>query len=225
VSNLESVQPLLEDPLAYLPCSTILEFHNGQTIYSQDQPPKGLYLVVEGMVNVCRFAEDGRQMVVDFYVKDDFFGESAFRGLRQTERAVALKPCSLMSWTLAEIQTIIIDRRRPQLITALLQLWAQRSGELGRRIETYSFYKIPQRLARFLVDFSQRAGKKSEDGSSIIMESITHELIGQYIGTDRESVCYYMNQFRRQGLLNYWGRRPLIVRLDALKAWLVQRDG
>ena len=51
----------LEDPLAHLPCSTILAFKKGQTVYNQDQPSNNLYLVIAGKVKVSRLAEDGRQ--------------------------------------------------------------------------------------------------------------------------------------------------------------------
>ena len=68
----------LEDPLAHLPCSTILAYKKGQAIYDQDQPSTNLYLVIAGKVKVCRTAEDGRQVVVDIYQPDEFFGESAF---------------------------------------------------------------------------------------------------------------------------------------------------
>jgi CRP/FNR family cyclic AMP-dependent transcriptional regulator len=41
---------ILEDPLAHLPCSTIVEYRKGQMIYNQDQPSTSIYLVIEGKV-------------------------------------------------------------------------------------------------------------------------------------------------------------------------------
>src|ERR1700727_3697822 len=82
----------LEDPLAHLPCSTILEYRKGQTIYSRDQPSTSIYLVIDGKVKVCRLADDGRQVVVDLYQPDEFFGESAFLGPGQrTELSIAIE--------------------------------------------------------------------------------------------------------------------------------------
>src|SRR2546425_3976260 len=34
----------LEDPLAHLPCSSIVEYRKGQMIYNQDQPSTSIYL-------------------------------------------------------------------------------------------------------------------------------------------------------------------------------------
>jgi len=76
-------QKPLEDPLAHLPCSSIVEYRKGQLIYNQDQPSTAIYLVIDGKVKVSRLADDGHQVVVDIYQQDEFFGESAFLNLTQ----------------------------------------------------------------------------------------------------------------------------------------------
>src|SRR5580658_3101732 len=107
-------QRTLEDPLAHLPCSTILEYRKGQTIYGQDQPSTSIYLVIDGKIKICRLADDGRQVVVDIYQPDEFFGESAFVGESQrSEMAIALENTKLMIWTIKEIEEIAT--RRPRL--------------------------------------------------------------------------------------------------------------
>jgi CRP/FNR family cyclic AMP-dependent transcriptional regulator len=151
----------LEDPLAHLPCSTILEYRKGQTIYSRDQPSTSIYLVIDGKVKVCRMADDGRQVVVDLYQPDEFFGESAFLGPAQrTELSVALENTKLMTWTTTEIEEIA--SRRPRLAIALLQLLVQRSMDFGSRIESFSVDNIARRLARALIRFSERLGHAAE---------------------------------------------------------------
>src|SRR2546425_8060564 len=49
----------LEDPLAYLPCSHILEYQKNQTIYSPDRPCVNLYLIIGGKVMVRRTTAEG----------------------------------------------------------------------------------------------------------------------------------------------------------------------
>ena len=106
-------------------------------------------------MKVCRLAEDGRQVVVDIYQPDEFFGESAFLGLEQrTELSVALESTKVMTWTTVEIEEIAI--RRPRLAIALMQLLVQRSMDFGSRIESFSVDNIARRLARALIRFSER---------------------------------------------------------------------
>jgi CRP-like cAMP-binding protein len=218
--TISAPQKQLEDPLAHLPCSSILEYRKGQVIYNQDQPSTNIYLVIDGKVKVCRMADDGRQVVVDIYQTDEFFGESAFLSSpTRDEQALAIENTKVMTWTTAEIEDIVM--RRPRLAVALLQILVQRSIEFGHRIESFSVDNIARRLARTLIRFSERLGQNMEDGS-VQMMPFTHELLSQYVGTSREIVTHYMNQFRRQGYLRY-SRKGILLYRDAMKDWLRQQ--
>lgn len=218
-TNANPQQRTLEDPLAHLPCSTILEYKKGQTIYDHDQPSSSVYLVIGGKVKVCRLTDDGRQVVVDIYQPDEFFGESAFLGMvNRGELAVALESTKVMTWTTSDIEDI--SMKRPKLAIAMMQLLVQRSVDFAHRIESFSVDNIARRLARTLVRFSERLGTRQDDGS-IQMIPFTHELLSQYVGTSREIVTHYMNQFRRQGYLRY-SRKGILLYRDAMQDWLRQ---
>ena len=214
-------QKPLEDPLAHLPCSSIVEYKKSQMIYTQDQPATSLYLVIDGKVRVSRLADDGHQVVVDIYQTDEFFGESSFLGLpHRAEQATALENTKLMTWTANEIEEIVM--KRPKLAIALLQILVQRTIDFAHRIESFSVDNIARRLARSLIRFSERLGTEDEDGS-IRMVPFTHELLSQYVGTSREIVTHYMNQFRRQGYLKY-SRKGIVLYRDAFREWLRQNS-
>ena len=210
-------QNALEDPLAFLPCSRIAEFKKGQLIYNQDQPSTCIYLVIEGKVKVSRMEDDGRQVVMDIYQPDEFFGESAILNLpHRSEQAVALDNTRLMAWSGAEIEDMVT--KRPRLAVALLQILAQRSIDFTERIESLSVDNIARRLARSLIRFAGRLGTGGENGSAR-MAPLTHELLAQYVGTSREIVTHYMNQFRKDGYLQY-SRRGIVLDRTALGEWL-----
>lgn len=210
----------LEDPLAYLPCSTIVEYSRGQLIYGRSQLSNSIYLVIDGKVKVCRTADDGRQVVVDIYQPDEFFGECGFLGEKhRLEEAVALDATKVMTWTTSEIEDLVV--RRPRLGIALVQLLVHRSMDFGTRIESFSIDNIGRRLVRSLVRFSERLGREAADGS-VDMMPFTHELLSQYVGTSREIVTHYMNQLRRQGYLKY-SRKGITLNREALREWL-KRD-
>ncbi|MGA1994868.1 MAG: Crp/Fnr family transcriptional regulator [Bryobacteraceae bacterium] len=220
-STLAAVAPAraLEDPLAHLPCSTQLEFRKGQTIYNHDQPSHNLYLVMEGSVKVSRVADDGHQVVVDIYQPNEFFGESALLSLpRRAEQASAMADAKLMLWTTAEIEDIVL--RRPRLAVALLQVLVQRTVDFTHRIESFSCDNIARRLARSLIRFADRQGTCDTEGA-MHMAPLTHELLSQYVGTSREIVTHYMNQFRKQGYLRY-SRKGIVLYRDALQDWLTE---
>ena len=213
-------QKTLEDPLDYLPCSTIQEFKRGEVIYSQDQQSDSLYLVLSGAVKITRLAIHGREMLLDLYVTDEFFGESSLTGsYNHCEQALSHQTTMLMAWPTAVIEELIV--KRPRLAVALLQAFGQRSQAFTQRIESLFFDPIDRRLARSLLRFSERLGTPQPDGS-LVMEPLTHELLAQYVGTSREVVTCHMMKFRRLGYLTY-SRKSIILYREILTSWLNQR--
>jgi CRP-like cAMP-binding protein len=118
-----------------------------------------------------------------------------------------------MVWTGAAVEDFMM--RRPRLGIALVQMLTQRCVHLSRRIESFASDNIERRLARTLIHFSERLGRAREDGS-VEMMPLTHELFSQYVGTSREIVTYYMNQFRRHGYVRY-SRKAIVIYPDAIK--------
>jgi CRP-like cAMP-binding protein len=204
-----------EDPLAWLPFSTVGEYRKGQAIYTYGEPSTGIYLVVGGKVKILRQAGRAR-VVVDVYGSDEFFGESALAGrAHRMEEAVALERTNLMSWSREEIEDNAVAR--PKLAIALLQLMVRRSLEFADRIESFSVESIERRLARALVRFAGRFGNKLDEGT-VTMDAFTHVLLSQYVGTSREIVTRFMRQFQQEGYLRY-SRRIIALRPRALMEW------
>lgn len=207
----------LEDPLLYLPRSRMVEYPRGEFIYDQDEPSASIYLVVAGKVKVARRVGNDRPLLVDIYKQDEFFGESALLKLRRrTDQALALEKTKLMMWSAADVQKLMI--KKPRLAVALIQMAVQRTTGLARRIESFSLDKVPRRLARALMYFSERLGCPDE-GGSVGLVGLTHELLSQYVGTSREFVTHYMNQLQQEGCLRY-SRKGIVLHGDVLRAWL-----
>jgi CRP/FNR family cyclic AMP-dependent transcriptional regulator len=200
------------DPLQYLPVSSILEVRKGKTIFGHDQPCTRIYLIMEGKVKLTRVAFNGKPVILDIYQDNEFFGETALVGAG-SELAIALQNSKLMTWTIAAIEDIAM--RNPKLAIAFAQLLVQRSMDCCTRIESFAADSVARRLARALLHFSKRFGTETADGS-VRMIPFTHELLSEYIGTTREIVTQYMNQFRRQKYLRY-SREGIFLDRDAIQ--------
>jgi CRP/FNR family cyclic AMP-dependent transcriptional regulator len=208
----------VEDPIAHLTCSSVWEYKKEAVIYSPVLPSTNLYMILRGTVKVHCIADDGREVMVDIYHVDEFFGESALLNSRHgLETAVAMEQRTrVMAWTSSLVEELMVAR--PRLGVALIQMLAQRCIHAGRRIESLASEDMQSRLARTLIYFSERLGRAMEDGSSQLMP-LTHELISQYVGTSRELVTRYMNQFRREGYLRY-SRKGIVLYPDAIRTSL-----
>ena len=204
----------VEDALAYLPRKGVVEYRRGQMIYDRDRPSGAIHLVVSGRVKVSVPGEDGTPIVLDVYSADQMFGECGFLGrLGYDERAEALERCTLMSWSTTEVEEQI--QNQPKLGIALIQVLVERCVDSEERLQSLALDKTPERIARGLLRFAERAGAREEDGT-IRIPPMTHQLLSEYAGTSREIVTFQMNHFRDKGLLRY-SRKAINIYVEALR--------
>ena len=207
----------LEDVLAHLPATITSQYSRRQTIYGPATSSRNIYLVITGSVGISQVTEDGRNVLLEIVGPEQLFGESAFLDPSNcSERATAIENVTVMAWSVSEMEELVM--KRPRLALALLQVLAQRNAEFTCRIESFSRDSVERRLARSLVRFSERHGKLAADGS-VQMMHLSHELLGQYVGSSREVITHYMNQFRKRGSVSY-SRHGILLHSDTLKASL-----
>lgn len=170
-------------------------------VYGPGHLANSIYMVVAGTVAVSQIAEGGTEVLLEVILPEELFGEKAFLdGPRRFERAVAIEKAKVMAWAITDLEALVT--KRPPLAVALLQVMAQRNAEFTRRIGSLATDNIQQRLARSLLRLSERLGTPEDDGS-VRMMPFTHEMLSRYVGTSREIITQYMNQFRKQGFVSY----------------------
>lgn len=213
----EDTPTRFEDVLAHLPASKISEYAKGQMIYGLDTYPQSIYLVVKGTVGISHIADDGSEVLLHIVRPDDLFGESAFLDApRRPERAEAIQSAQVMSWSVSEMEDLVT--KRPLLAVALVQTLVQRNVEYTLRIESFAVDSIARRLARSLLRLSDRLGTR-EEGGSVRMMPLSHDMLSRYIGTSREVVSHHMGEFRKNGYVDY-SRRGISLHRDTLKSVL-----
>lgn len=190
----------VEDPLSHLRISTILSFEQGQAIYSAGDEATKVFLVISGSVKISRRTNDSREVTICICQVDDVFGESAMIDSYRFETTMALESTRVMVWTKAQIEAGGMEN--PRLFYALLQTMIARVGFLAGRIESYAVDSAKCRLARALIELAA-ATPGNPNGGSAQIKPLTHEVLSSYIGSTRESVTLFMNQFRRAGCLTY----------------------
>jgi CRP-like cAMP-binding protein len=185
---------------SHLPVCKTTEYNEGEEIFGEANPSQRIYLLVAGMVEISQTAEGASGVLVEIIRPDELFGESAFlTEPYPSQQATALEDTTLMAWTISDVKDQI--SKRPQLAVALLEFFAQRHAEVGRRIESLSLDTIEQRLARTLIRLSGRLGTPEGEGY-VRMAPLTHELLSRYVGTSSDVVTQCMNRFRKQGYVS-----------------------
>jgi CRP/FNR family cyclic AMP-dependent transcriptional regulator len=208
------------DVLSFLPVSTIVECRRGRIIYGPDPASTNLYLVVAGKVKLSQISENGSEVMLDILRPEEVFGQSGLiRVPRCSEQASAMESCRLMIWPISIIEDLVT--KRPRLAVALLQVFAQRNADFAARIESFAVDNVERRLTHSLLRFADRLGLPAGDGT-VRMMPFTHEMLSRHVGTSREIVTHYMNEFRKRGLLTY-SRQDIVLQREALTATLERK--
>ncbi len=84
-----------------------------------------------------------------------------------------------------------------------MRLLSGRLAEAQDRIETLSFDKTSERLAKTLLRMGEDYGHRDIDGKLKIHHSYTHEELAQIIGTSREIISSALASFQKEGYIRY----------------------
>ena len=165
--------------------------------FSQGDPGDAVFYIQEGKVKVCVVSEQGKEAVVALHGNGEFFGESCLNGhpLR-VATAVTVTESVIMRLEKAAIVRVLHDE--PKFMAYLLS----RNSRVEEDLVDQLFNSSEKRLARVLL-LMANFGKESDPEPMIA--KISQETLAQMIGTTRARVSFFMNKFRKLGLISYNG--------------------
>jgi len=181
---------------------TVAKYAVNQIIYQQGDPAVSVFYIQAGTVKLAVTSEDGREAIVAVLKADDFFGERCINGeTRRLSTATALAECTITQITKAEIKKLIHDE--PTFAEFVISHLLVRSGHVQADLVDQLFNSSEKRLARTLLILAN-FGEEGEPEP--LLAKISQETLAEMVGTTRARVNYFMNKFRRLGLIDYNGR-------------------
>ena len=137
------------------------------------------------------------------------FGEMALigQGMHNTF-AEAIEDCVLCVMSREDVERLLLTR--PQVALRLFESLGNRLREVEARLEELAFKGIPARLASLLLQLADETGSDTIQG-------LTHQDLGEQIGTYRETTTQTLNQFKAQGLIEIGRKRITILDREGLR--------
>ena len=180
----------------------ILEFHKNQNIFVQGDVADTVFYIQSGKVKLTVLSEQGKEAVVGILEPDQFFGEGCLNGhpLR-IATTTAMEECVITSITKeAMIAVLHKEPTFSELFTAYL---LTRNSRIEEDLIDQLFNSSEKRLARLLLLLAH-FGK--EGSPQPINPGISQETLAEMIGATRSRVSFFMNKFRKLGLISYNGK-------------------
>jgi CRP-like cAMP-binding protein len=194
------------DPKAFLAKvgagKTILKFEKNQHVFEQGSVADTVFYIQKGSVKLTVLSEQGKEAVVGIFEPGQFFGEGCLNGhpLR-IATTTAMEECVITSITKeAMIAALHTEPKFSELFMAYL---LTRNSRVEEDLIDQLFNSSEKRLARLLLLLAH-FGK--EGRPQPILVEISQETLAEMIGTTRSRVSYFMNKFRKLGLISYNGK-------------------
>jgi CRP/FNR family transcriptional regulator, nitrogen oxide reductase regulator len=179
VERTHTFESLTDDVMAVCrAAATTVSVTRGHLFFRRGDPARTIFVVVSGYARISSVSADGHEVVAAFAGPRDVIGHRAAMtpsgGYMVT--AVAVGPMELRSWTRPQALQL---RARYPAVHAYLEEQALRNAELIiGRLHTLSEGKAPQRLAKALVELSERHGTRDADGVSLSVPLTRQDLAG-----------------------------------------------
>jgi len=193
------------DPQAFLAKvgegRTVLAFRKNETVFSQGDAADRVFYIQKGKVKVVAMSEQGKEAVVGIFEPGQFFGEGCLTGNTQwISTTMALEDCVTTAITKAAMLAAL--HSEPRFSELFISYLLKRNSRIEEDLTDQLFNSSEKRLARLLLLLAN-FGK---DGSQQpIKVRVSQETLAEMIGTTRSRVSFFMNKFRKLGLISYNG--------------------
>jgi len=193
------------DPKAFLSKvnggQRVSDYQKGQIVYRQGDPADSVFFIQSGKVKKTVVSEQGKEAVVALLEAGDFFGEGSLAGETLRLATVsALTKCIITRVSKADITRVIHEE--PAFAELFIAHLLARNSRVEEDLVDQLFNSSEKRLARTLLLLAN-FGK--EGRPEPIIAKVSQETLAEMIGMTRSRVSFFMNKFRKLGLIDYNG--------------------
>jgi CRP/FNR family transcriptional regulator len=188
-------------------------FPREAVIFLHGQRADGVYILLDGLVKLYRTSPDGRQQTLHLVVPPSAFAEAAvFAGGAYPAHAMALRHSECLF--LPRDELIEQVKKYPEMSMRLLASMSMRLQHFVHLIEDLSLREVSARLARYLVEESQRLGRAK------FRLAMSKGELARQLGTTPETISRTFTRFREEGLLDTSGKLVHLLNAERLEEFL-----
>lgn len=196
----------------YLHSKEFLNFHKGEVIFEDGEPPKGVYFIQKGTAKLSKSGAYGKEQILRFVKEGDLVGyRSLLCGENFQARAEAMSDIDAV-FLPADIFLHLLEVD-PKLSFVMMQKIAFELGESANTVTFLAQKTVRERLAEILLLLEQKLGT---DPEGFIKISLTREEIANLIGTATESAIRLISEFKADSLIEVEGRNIKILNHEKL---------
>lgn len=176
-------------------------------IYAGDTSDS-VYYIIEGSVTVMIEDDDGKEIIVAYLNKGDFFGEMGMFDDQQERSAWVKAKTACEVGEISYTKFLELSKTNPEFLFAVGTQMAKSLRATTRKVGDLAFLDVTGRVARTLLDLCKQPDAMTHpDGMQI---KITRQEIGRIVGCSREMVGRVLKTLEEQGLVTAKGKTMVV---------------
>ena len=191
-------------------------YPEGALLFVEGESPRGVLVLCKGRVKLSLNSSEGKTLILRIVGPGQVLGlHAAVSNTPYQATAETLEPCQV-NFVKREDFLRFLGQHAEASIHVAQQLSDNYHTACDQVRSLGLSHSAPQKLATFLLEWSSH-GQKTKEGIRARL-TLTHEEIGQIIGTSRETVTRTLGEFKSQQLATLKGSTLLIQNKPKLES-------
>lgn len=187
----------------------------GDVVFHEGDPGDSLYVIVSGKIKLARTSADGRESLMSVLGPGEMFGElSLFDPGPRLSTAYVVSNSELISLGNDSLRSFLSGH--PEVAIQMLAGMANRLRRTNEGISDLVFTDVPGRVAKALLDLSDRFGRRTEVGL-LVAHDLTQEELAQLVGASRETVNKALADFAHRGWILLGAKAVTLLDIQRLR--------
>ncbi len=177
--------------------SKVRTYDKHQKIFSQEDPPKSLYILISGSIVVCRDSLNGKRYIVTNIEENEMFGEVyvflddeeyPYYALTNADSKVLEIPKSFFFHYCEED-----CKGHNLLLRNMLKILAKKAFFLNNKVQLLSHGNLRQKIAKYLLE--------QVDETMYVKLNMNREELADYLSVARPSLSRELKNMEKDGLI------------------------
>ena len=181
----------------------IVQLQPKQAFFSQGSSADSIFYLQAGRARLTVVSRDGKEVTIALLSAGEFVGEESLASVGGLHMATASAITACTALRIERGEMIQVMHQEHSLSEMYLRFLLVRSMRAQADLVDQLFNSSEKRLARILLLLAEFVAPGESEHR---IPRITQETLAEMVGTTRSRVSFFMNRFRKLGLIEYNGR-------------------
>lgn len=187
-------------------------------VFTEGSKKEAVFFIQNGLVKTVKTDENGKEHIVSFLKEGDMFPHVGFFNSNPyPANAEAIIDTRLLAIPIHSFELLIMNT--PTIAIKVMRVLGSKISDLQEKLQNMTGQDVQDRGLSFLLKLAENYGIKNDDGQVHINLPMTNQEFANAIGSTRETVNRFINQLRKEHLIEMNKSGFVIFDYEALKKW------